>query len=292
MEWEEDARQVVEGIPVPETMKNMTILHAEKLARKKKKKKVSMDEVTQTRNDYFELFGETLTKRRRELREKGVSQESIDPLNELNKGPILYQFELCQMRFVGCTRQVADAVDLAKKLKQKLEEWKVTEMIADKCEVPLMPHSRLTISMSGCANSCTHTESKDFGIDGMAIPKFNAEKCTKCGKCADICQDDAILMEEGEPRIIMKHCKQCGACAIFCPQGALVIDKRGYRVRVGGGRGRFHRYAKEVFKMGGEDKVVKALYNSMELFRKEAKGDEHLYHVVERFGLEPIYTDL
>ena len=50
MEWEKDAKEVVDNIPTPEIMKNMTILYAEKLARKNKKKKVSMDEVVQTRD--------------------------------------------------------------------------------------------------------------------------------------------------------------------------------------------------------------------------------------------------
>jgi dissimilatory sulfite reductase (desulfoviridin) alpha/beta subunit len=187
---------------------------------------------------------------------------------------------------------VVDIVGLAKKLKQKLEEWRVTEMIADKIDAPLMPHARLIVSISGCANSCTHIESKDFGIHGVAVSKFIPEKCSKCGKCADACQDEAIVMKPEGPKIITKHCKQCGACAIFCPEGAMIIDKQGYRVMVGGSRGRWHTYGKEVFKIGDEDKVINALYNSLELFRKESKSGEHMYHIIERFGLEPIYKDL
>jgi dissimilatory sulfite reductase (desulfoviridin) alpha/beta subunit len=292
MEWEKDAQQVVDSIPVPEIMKNMTILYAEKLARKNKKAKVSMDEVAQTRDDYFELFGDAHFKRLKEVREKRISDDSIDPHNELNKGPLLYQFELCHMRFVGCWRQVIDVVDLAKKLKPKMEEWKVTEMIADKFDVPFMPHTLFTVSISSCPNNCTAAEVKDFGVHGVAIPKFIPEKCTKCGKCQEACIDEAIIMGEEGPEIIMKHCVQCGACATDCPEGAMVIDKKGYRVMVGGHFGRWHHIAKEVFKIGDEDKVVKALYNSIELLRKEAKSEEHLYHMVERFGLEPIYKDL
>jgi dissimilatory sulfite reductase (desulfoviridin) alpha/beta subunit len=294
MEWEKDAKQVVDSIPVPEIMKNMTTLYSEKLARKNKKAKVSMDEVVQTRNDYFEQFGKAITKRIKEVREQGISDDSIDPQNELNKGPQLYKLELCHMRFVGCTRQIIDVVELAKKLKEKMEEWKVTEMIADKFDVPFMPHTLFTVSISSCANCCTHVDTKDFGIHGVAIPKFIPEKCTKCGRCADadVCLDEAIVMEEEGPKIIMKHCKQCGACAIECPEGAMVIDKKGYRVMVGGVGHRWHHIAKEVFKIGDEDKVIKALYNSIELLRKEAKSEEHLFHMVERFGLEPIYKGL
>ncbi|KPJ56482.1 MAG: hypothetical protein AMJ42_05255, partial [Deltaproteobacteria bacterium DG_8] len=154
MEWEKDAREVVQGIPIPEIMRNMTILYAEKLARKNKKDKVSMEEVVQTRDDYFELFGDTLMKRIQEIREKGISDDAIDPVIPLNKGAKLYQFELCHMRFVGCTRQLIDVVDLAKKIDKKMEEWGVTEMIADKFDVPFMPHTLFTVSISSCPNNC------------------------------------------------------------------------------------------------------------------------------------------
>jgi len=293
MEWEKDAKEVVDSIPVPEIMKNMTILYAEKLARKEKKKKVSMAEVIQTRNDYFELFGENLSKRLKEIREKGISDDSIDPQTELNKGPLLYQFELCHSRFIGCTRMVINAVELGKTLKKKIEEWKVTEMIADKFDVPFMPHTLFTVSISSCPNNCTAAEVKDFGIHGIAIPAFeHPEKCTKCGKCVEVCIDEAVVMEEGGPVIIQKHCKQCGACALECPTGAMTIAQQGYRVMVGGHFGRWHHIAKEVFKIGDEAKVIKALYNAIELLRKEAKSEEHLYHMVERFGIEPIYRGL
>jgi dissimilatory sulfite reductase (desulfoviridin) alpha/beta subunit len=58
-------------------------------------------------------------------------------------------------------------VDLAKKIEKKMDEWKVTEMIADKFEVPFMPHTLFTVSISSCPNNCTAAETKDFGIHGV-----------------------------------------------------------------------------------------------------------------------------
>ena len=51
----------------------------------------------------------------------------------------------------------------------------------------------------------------------------------------------------------------CGACANECPEGAMTITERGYRVMVGGHFGRWHHIGKELFKMGDEEKVFKAL---------------------------------
>ena len=226
MDWDKEAREAVDSIPMPEIMKNMTNLYAEKLARKNKKPQVTMDEVVKTRDDYFELFGETLMKRLRENKSKGVSDDDIDRQITLNKGAKLYQFDLCHMRYVGCTRQLIDVVDLAKKINKKMEEWKVTEMIADKFDVPFMPHTLFTVSISSCPNNCTAAEVKDFGIHGIAIPEFShPEKCTTCGRCEEICIDEAIRMGKNGPEIIMKHCKQWGACAIECPEGAMTIAK-------------------------------------------------------------------
>jgi dissimilatory sulfite reductase (desulfoviridin) alpha/beta subunit len=293
MNWNKEAKETVDKIPMPEIMKNMTILYAEKLARKNNKKEVSMEEVVQTRDDYFELFGDTLMKRLRENREKGVSDDSIDPEVALNAGPRLFQFELCHMRFIGCTRQIIDVVELAKKLKKKMEDWNVTEMIADKFDVPFMPHTNFTVSISACPNNCTAAEVKDIGIHGVAIPELtNPENCTKCRKCMDTCPDKCIMMEETGPVIIKKHCKQCGACAIECPEGAMTIVKKGHRFMVGGHFGRWHHIGHELFKIGDEEKVFKALEASLNLIRDKAASEEHLYHMVERYGLEPIYKEL
>lgn len=293
MNWDKEAKEVVDGIPMPEIMKNMTILYSEKLARKNKKESVSMEEVVQTRDDYFGLFGDTLIKRLQENREKGLSDDDVDPQITLNKGAKLYQFELCHMRFVGCTRQLIDVVDLAKKIGPKFEEWKVTEMIADKFDVPFMPHTLFTVSISSCPNNCTAAEVKDFGIHGVAVPELSQpEKCTKCRKCMDVCIDEAIRMEKNGPEIIEKHCSLCGACATECKEGAMTIKESGYRVMVGGHFGRWHHIAKEIFKIGDEEKVFQALEASINLLREKAKSEEHLYHMVNRYGLEPLYKAL
>ena len=58
MKWEEDARQVVDAIPVHDIIKNMIILWAERCARKDKRDIVTPEDMIKTRDDYFEWFGE------------------------------------------------------------------------------------------------------------------------------------------------------------------------------------------------------------------------------------------
>jgi len=61
---------------------------------------------------------------------------------------------------------------------------------------------------------------------------------------------------------------------------------------VGGHFGRWHYIGQELFKIGDEEKVIKALEAAVKLLREKAVSEEHLYHMVERYGLEPLYKEL
>ncbi|MDL2233300.1 aldo/keto reductase [Ruminococcaceae bacterium OttesenSCG-928-L11] len=42
--------------------------------------------------------------------------------------------------------------------------------------------------------------------------------CIKCGKCMEMCHNNAIAMEETGARIIKENCLTCGYCVDACPQ--------------------------------------------------------------------------
>jgi NAD-dependent dihydropyrimidine dehydrogenase PreA subunit len=57
---------------------------------------------------------------------------------------------------------------------------------------------------------------------------FNAEKCTGCNICVDICQVDIFIPnpETGKPPIVLYpgECWYCGCCVMVCPlEGAITI---------------------------------------------------------------------
>ncbi len=54
----------------------------------------------------------------------------------------------------------------------------------------------------------------------LLIPQVNEEKCTSCGKCASVCQYNAILIL-GKPLIFPELCHSCGACLLACPESAI-----------------------------------------------------------------------
>ncbi len=59
------------------------------------------------------------------------------------------------------------------------------------------------------------------------IPKFNFKKCIKCGKCATVCKQNAIVfVKDKYPAFVPDMCIGCQACIVACPQNAITKSKK------------------------------------------------------------------
>lgn len=62
----------------------------------------------------------------------------------------------------------------------------------------------------------------------ILVPAIDRQKCTACGKCAEICQFNAISFMKGYPLVFEELCHGCGGCARICPGKA--IDERQHAI--------------------------------------------------------------
>ncbi len=60
----------------------------------------------------------------------------------------------------------------------------------------------------------------------IPIPKVDEAKCTRCGKCAEICAYNAIAVIKDKVLIFPELCHGCGGCSLFCPEKVITeVDK-------------------------------------------------------------------
>lgn len=61
----------------------------------------------------------------------------------------------------------------------------------------------------------------------IMIPKFNKNKCIKCGLCSKTCREHAIVFVKGHyPFLVPEQCIGCKACKIVCPRNAITEEKQ------------------------------------------------------------------
>lgn len=55
----------------------------------------------------------------------------------------------------------------------------------------------------------------------IVIPEIDAERCTRCGRCAELCVYGAIAVADGRVAVFAELCVGCGRCARGCPERAI-----------------------------------------------------------------------
>jgi MinD superfamily P-loop ATPase len=56
---------------------------------------------------------------------------------------------------------------------------------------------------------------------GQLVPEVDAEKCTYCGRCAEVCQYHAIAVVPQRVLVFPELCHGCGSCTLNCPEQAI-----------------------------------------------------------------------
>jgi MinD superfamily P-loop ATPase len=64
----------------------------------------------------------------------------------------------------------------------------------------------------------------------IPIPEIDKEKCTYCGKCAEVCAYNALAVLKNKVLVFPELCHGCGGCSLLCPEKA--IRERGQRIGI------------------------------------------------------------
>lgn len=60
----------------------------------------------------------------------------------------------------------------------------------------------------------------------IPVPQVNTEKCIQCGKCAEVCQYNALAFVKGKVLVFPELCHGCGSCGLICPSDAITESGR------------------------------------------------------------------
>jgi pyruvate formate lyase activating enzyme len=87
------------------------------------------------------------------------------------------------------------------------------------------PGIRTVIFFKGCSLHCFWCQNPE-GIRSQSEIMFFPDRCILCGKCVEVCPEEAHLIKEGTHYYDHDKCTSCGRCAESCYAGVLKITGR------------------------------------------------------------------
>jgi len=60
----------------------------------------------------------------------------------------------------------------------------------------------------------------------IPVPKVDEDRCTHCGKCAEVCVYHCLAVLKERVLVFPELCHGCGACSYLCPEDAITEEGR------------------------------------------------------------------
>ena len=175
-----------------------------------------------------------------------------------------------------------------------------TTKFAQRIEKEVFPNDlHFKIALTGCSNDCGKVRMHDFGIIGMTVPQFEAERCISCQACVKACNKKstgALTFVNYRPQRDHDKCIGCGECVNACPNMAWTRSKeKYYRLTLLGRSGKKNpRLGENFIKWIDEDSIVKIILNTYDYVTEYIDpqapgGKEHIGYIVDRTAFDEYY---
>lgn len=278
IEWDDDANEFVEGLPLPPVMLPLARLDAQLRARRAGGERVCMETVQATARGYRRLLGAEAVALIERM-QAGEDPNLPDEFFEHTDGH-LWRIDLCPATYGACTAQKREMMRTAcRAVREVLLQEDATGVMLSNARPPVMSHHMLRVAVIGCPNCCASPWFADVGIICRYRPSVAAGGCSGCGRCVEMCASGAVSLVEGAARIDVQRCDFCGGCATACPAGAIALPETGYQVVLGGTGARRPRLAETVIKWTDAAGVAAVLRRALRRYGREARPDvERSFH--------------
>lgn len=289
MEWDKSASMLLEK--VPPFIQKMVREKVEAIARNRGKNLVTESEVLAAKEGFMGKPNPQPAVTKQSL---PINNEKLSILRKYTKyfdkdgNPVLYQVKPCRGAEVNCPFLIIDSRILANKLQNRLEKSHFTEKLIDKVDGQILPHHTMKLAVSGCPNSCSMPQIKDFGVHAIEPVSVDTHsECIECMKCVETCRENAVTVTNNQVTIDKEKCVHCGLCAKVCPTGSIKAEEKEYRVMIGGKVGRHPKFAIDLLPQADEPTTLKALDVCADIILSN-KTEHRFRTLIEQQGIEEI----
>ncbi|MEW6243062.1 MAG: 4Fe-4S binding protein [Bacillota bacterium] len=275
MEWEKEALDRLSKVPF--FVRNRVKSSVERYAREMGADIVTSDHVSGAKRNAFSAISQDTIDRLEKAVEKGADIPGLSHR--------FFEVRLCGGA-AGCPLTLIEDERMARGIVSVIESSGFPEWMASRIEGPVLYHHKFRVAVSGCPNSCSEPQIRDFAVVGLEFPELpSSSSCGLCGACESVCTERAVILDTRAPLFDAGRCVGCGQCAAACPEGC-ISRRRLYRVLFGGRLGRHPRLAAVLLDTDRAEHVLGALRACLELYMSLAAAGERFGKLLERLGIE------
>ncbi len=223
--------------------------------------------------------------------QKGKLSVDISDVNELkqkflSKGGMEkeikgYEVTTC-FGGAGCPNTANSCTQLSKDIEEIIKNEDILVFLKENVKDGLKFHHEFRVALSDCPNACSRPQIVDIGIIGASVPGLSQESCNLCNACVEICDENAVLLNEDDeiPLFDYAKCLMCKKCMKVCPTQTIIEKEKGFRVLLGGRLGRHPRLAMEVPGLKTHDQVLEIIKNCLKYYKENSKNGKRFSHIL------------